>query len=218
MCSHVHYSVVLAFHGIITAYGFWQPNDPRGSWSDYVAAWEVYRAGGKATKVSTRHSVAQVAHDRRLRLTTKEALRHKAVIFTGIQAREIARGFKHAIERSGHQLFACAILPEHVHVVVAASNFKPTIILGHLKRESAIALKVTGLHPFQADFERTGVLPSCWAEGCWKVFLDTPADVRRAIRYVENNPLKEGKQLQRWSFVPPFTHGTHGIGTMPANR
>lgn len=87
-------------------------------------------------------------------------------------------------------------------------------MLGHLKREAALALKVAGLHPFQIDLKRTGELPSCWAEGCWKVYLDTHADVLRAIRYVENNPMKEGKRLQRWSFVTSFTHG---IGTMPAN-
>jgi hypothetical protein len=28
--------------------------------------------------------------------------------------------------------------------------------------------------------------------------------VRRAILYVEDNPLKEGKPRQRWSFVTPF--------------
>ena len=27
---------VVAYHVIITNYGFWLPNDPRGSWSDLV--------------------------------------------------------------------------------------------------------------------------------------------------------------------------------------
>ena len=29
------------YHLIISAYGFWLPNDPRGSWSDFVGAWEL---------------------------------------------------------------------------------------------------------------------------------------------------------------------------------
>jgi hypothetical protein len=49
---------MLAFHGIITAYGFWLPNDPRGSWSTWVGAWELFQAGGPATKVATTRSVA----------------------------------------------------------------------------------------------------------------------------------------------------------------
>jgi hypothetical protein len=28
--------------------------------------------------------------------------------------------------------------------------------------------------------------------------------VARAVRYVEDNPLKEGKRRQRWSFVVPY--------------
>jgi len=38
----------------------------------------------------------------------------------------------------------------------------------------------------------------------WKVFLDTLSDVQRAIRYVEENPLREGLPRQWWSFVVPF--------------
>src|ERR1700680_1345456 len=34
---------VLVAHVIITAHGFWLPNDPRGSWSDFVGAWELSR-------------------------------------------------------------------------------------------------------------------------------------------------------------------------------
>jgi hypothetical protein len=36
---------LLAAHIIFTAYGFWLPNDPRGSWSEWVAAWELFRFG-----------------------------------------------------------------------------------------------------------------------------------------------------------------------------
>jgi hypothetical protein len=41
----------------------------------------------------------------------------------------------------------------------------------------------------------------CFARGEWKVYLDTEEEVRRAIAYVEENPLKEGKRRQRWGFV-----------------
>jgi len=30
--------MVIGFHVILTAYGFWLPNDPRGSWSEFVGA------------------------------------------------------------------------------------------------------------------------------------------------------------------------------------
>jgi hypothetical protein len=32
--------------------------------------------------------------------------------------------------------------------------------------------------------------------------------IARAIRYVEDNPLKEGKPRQRWPMVKPFVEST----------
>jgi hypothetical protein len=43
----------LAYHVIVSMYGFWLPNDPRGSGSDFIGAWELFRYGGCATKVDT---------------------------------------------------------------------------------------------------------------------------------------------------------------------
>jgi len=36
------------------------------------------------------------------------------------------------------------------------------------------------------------------------VFLNDADAVVHAIEYVEQNPVKEGKRLQRWSFIRPF--------------
>jgi hypothetical protein len=119
-----------------------------------------------------------------------------------MQALAISRGFVTAIRKSGHHLLACAILPDHIHVVVGASRLNPRRVVGHLKREAALQLQSEGMHPFERD--RSGRLPSCWAESCWCVYLDEDDDVRRAIRYVELNPEKEGKRRQSWSFVQPF--------------
>jgi hypothetical protein len=44
--------MILASHVIFSTYGFWLPNDPRGSWSDFVGAWELFRFG-PATKTDT---------------------------------------------------------------------------------------------------------------------------------------------------------------------
>jgi len=84
--------MLLGAHLILSAYGFWLPNDPRGSWSDFVASWELLLYG-KATKVSTTRSVASVAHDRALRKAAKKALIHPQVFFDGTQALTIAKGF-----------------------------------------------------------------------------------------------------------------------------
>src|SRR5207253_10664308 len=92
---------VLAYHLIITAYGFWLPNDPRGSWSDFVRAWEVFKFGGPTTKTDERRSVARRTHDLAQRLEAKKHLARNAVEFTGAQALAISRGFADYAKRTG---------------------------------------------------------------------------------------------------------------------
>ena len=78
--------MVLGYHIILSAYGFWLPNDPRGSWSDTIRVYELLRFG-PASKVQTTRSVANTPHDCALRIAAKQALRHKPVRFSGLQAR-----------------------------------------------------------------------------------------------------------------------------------
>src|SRR6201994_756296 len=106
--------MVLASHIILTAYGFWLPNDPRGSWSDFVRAWELLRFG-PATKTTERRSLARDPHDRALRLEAKKFLARPPVVFSGLQARAVGRGFASYVEKSGLMVLACAIMPCHIH-------------------------------------------------------------------------------------------------------
>ena len=48
-----------------------------------------------------------------------------------------------------------------------------------------------------------GVHP-VWGGPGWKVFLDHPDEVRRTIRYVEDNPVKMRMAPQRWGFVQDY--------------
>ena len=105
--------MLLGAHLILSAYGFWLPNDPRGSWSDFVASWELLLYG-KATKVSTTRSVASVPHDRALRKAAKKALIHPQVFFDGTQALTIARGFARAAREVDLPVHACSILPTRI--------------------------------------------------------------------------------------------------------
>jgi REP element-mobilizing transposase RayT len=194
---------IRAYHAIITAYGFWLPNDPRGSWSDYVRQWELLRYG-EATKVSTRRSLAKQPHDCQKRQEAKQAMRYPPVEFSGRQALAVGNGFKRAIEESGYVVHACSILPCHAHLVIARHNHSAEQIVGHLKGRATQQLAAEGLHPLAAYCEPDGTTPSPWARGGWRVFLHTDADVLNAIGYVEKNPIKDGKPLQRWSFVVPF--------------
>src|SRR5436309_10797776 len=114
--------MILAYHVIFGAYGFWLPNDPRGSWSDFVGAWELRRFG-PATPTHERASVAHQRHDTSLRLAAKTALKRPPVQFSGIQARAVGRGFANSVQRGGLIVWACSLLPEHVHLVIGRLGY-----------------------------------------------------------------------------------------------
>ncbi len=194
---------VIGYHVIFGAYGFWLPNDPRGSWSDFVGSWELFRFG-PATKTDERRSVARRPHDTARRLAAKQALSRPAVKFTGIQARAVGHGFRDYVAASGLEIWACSILPEHVHLVVGRFRLPIESVVIQLKGDATQQLVKQKLHPF-ADLATPGARPpKCWARGEWSVFLGDPEDVVRSVAYVEGNPPKEGKPRQNWPFVTPY--------------
>ena len=195
--------MVIASHVIFTAYGFWLPNDPRGSWSDFVRSWELLKFG-PATKTTSRRSLARDEHDIQLRLKAKVALRYPPVRFTGRQALSAARGFAFAIDRSGYRVHACSILPDHVHMVVARDRYGAEQIVRRLKQGATLRLIEDGLHPLGTYRTAAGKPPTPWVRRCWKVFLNDDRAVLQAIGYVEQNPPREGKPRQEWSFVSPY--------------
>ncbi|MFW6059536.1 MAG: transposase [Phycisphaeraceae bacterium] len=196
--------MVRGYHLILSAYGFWLPNDPRGSWSTFVREWELARYG-KATKVNHRRSVAYQPHDVAQRYAAKQALRRPPVRFNGQQARAITRGFAERADRSGYVVHACAIMPDHAHLVIARHRYHAEQIANLLKGASTRRLIEENLHPFADEAHRDRRCPSPWARKHWQCFLSSHHEMERAIRYVQQNPRKEGMRAQQWKFVQPYT-------------
>lgn len=196
--------MVIAYHITLGAYGFWLPNDPRGSGSDLVWA-EHLKPFGEATKADSRgRSLAGRRHDHEKRLTAKAALKYPAVQFTGVQARAIGRGFMEIGQKLGVTFHACSILPDHAHLVTARHRLAVEELAGILKRAATRQLTRENLHPLEAFRRSNGRAPCPWGIKGWYVYLNTPADVLRTIQYVEQNPEKAGLPRQSWSFVARF--------------
>ncbi len=196
--------MIVGYHLIFSAYGFWLPNDPRGSWSEFVGAWDLFRAGGGATKdkVTNRRSYAADPHDRQARLATKEQLQRPPVRFSGVQARAVGRGFAEYVRKSGLKVWACAVMPDHVHLVVGRFKMHMEQLSIQLKKAATMQLVEESVHPFQHLKPEGGPPPKCFAVGEWKGYLD-PEDVDRCVTYVEQNPEKAGlpSQVGLWPFV-----------------
>ncbi|REK19444.1 MAG: hypothetical protein DWQ37_01200 [Planctomycetota bacterium] len=187
----------VAHHIIFAAYGFWLPNDPRGSWSTYVGSDDLYRSFGAATKVATRESLAKRQHDHGSRLAAKRELKSSPAVFTGRQALEIARAVGDLAVAESLVVLACAVMPDHVHLVVRSGPLSPVRIVASCKSRASRRLHESGLWPPDRRI---------WARGKWVVHLNTEEEIRRAVRYVERNPIAAGLKRQRWSFVQPLEH------------
>jgi REP element-mobilizing transposase RayT len=158
------------------------------------------RSTGRGDK-STNKSYTQ--HDRDLRRVQKTALRYDPVHFSGKQALSVARGIARAVAESGYVVFACSVLPGHVHMVVQRHANLAEKMIGHFKARATQQLVEDGLHPFEHLRRANDRFPTVWGRRGWKVYLDSVEDIERAIRYVEANPLKDGKKPQAWPFVTP---------------
>ena len=189
--------MVAAYHSTFCAYGFWLPNDPRGSWSDYVRSWDLYYAAGGGTACGARRSVAAVAHDRASRQRGKETLTNPPVRFSMEQIAAIGRGFGVACAETNYRILACAIMPDHVHTVILRHAKEIEQVVGHLRSR--------GTKQLNAESLRTD--PTVWAQKGWDVYLDTAEDIARAIKYVNNNPIKAGLAPQTWDFITPWGNG-----------
>ena len=196
--------VIHGYHLILPAYGFWLPNDPRGSWSEAVRKWELVRFGSARKTIERRSLDSLSERELASREAAKRVLRYPPVHFSGTQSQAIAAGFAQRAARSNYTLWACAILPEHTHLVVARHTYIAERIAIQLKAAATRELMSRSLHPF-AQFAKPGrTPPKMWAANHWKVYLDSEESIVNAIQYVNANPQREHLPSQHWSFVAPF--------------
>jgi REP element-mobilizing transposase RayT len=116
----------------------------------------------------------------------------------------VANGFHAAMDEADYVAHACSILPEHVHLVLGPHQRDVRRMISHLKGRATQQLNLEDLHPLAAHRQTNGETPSTWARNGWVVFIFSEQHMRDAIRYVEENPVKEGKPRQKWSFVRPY--------------
>ena len=206
--------MIVGYHCILSTYGFWLPNDPRGSWSQFVASWDLFCAGGCATKLETRRSVAAARltpGELQRRQMARHTLAHKPVAFTGIQARAVGMAFATVCTVKRYRVHACAIMPQHVHLFIGRTTTDIRTVVGDFKRFATMELYRQNLHPAQHG-RRKGA--PVWARGGWCVYLRAH-DVQRVTQYILDNPRRDGLPPQRWSCVTPWPGEDFSPGDTP---
>ena len=113
-------------------------------------------------------------------------------------------GYSDYIKRSGLKVYACAVMPDHAHLVINRFRLPIERICEQLKGAATAQLNRENLHPFIDEPYNNGRLPTPWARKGWWVYLDSDVDIQRSVKYVRDNPIRAGFNSQRWSFVTAY--------------
>ena len=182
--------MVAGFHLVWTAYGWWLPNDPRGSWSDEVRVEPIAALGeahyGRKPIQPAREEV------RRFYEEARAVLKHPLLTFTDEDVAIVAASFAKEMTARKYTCYGCAIMPDHVHLLIRKHRDHAETMSEILQDASRQALLQAGRH--------TGDHP-VWGGKGWKGFLFSQADMHRTIAYIEENPVKANLPAQSWPFV-----------------
>lgn len=185
--------MVLAYHLIWVAYGWWLPNDLRGSMSkgiasDVIADLGALHYGRKKLQPASRD--IRAFYER-----AKEILKFPLLTFAPAEVDAIARAFDEVIRTERYTCYACAVMRDHVHLILRKHKHLAEDMIANLQDASREAVLNVELRHFDHPV---------WGGPGWKVFLDSTDDIWRTIPYVEENPLKAGQPRQGFPFVTPY--------------
>jgi REP element-mobilizing transposase RayT len=176
--------MVIAYHTIFTTYGTWLPNDPRGSYSK-----DVY--------IEQLKSLGTVKYGRQKPRPSKKILQkfwtvakqntNRPPFFVNDKTRMLAAsGFRKVVDRLHITIPACAIMKDHVHIIILRSKYRIEYLVNQLKGAATKEMKLKY---------------SPWTRGCWKIFINDTDTLGAAVQYICANPENSGLLPQSWDFV-----------------
>jgi hypothetical protein len=189
---------VIAHHIILTGYGHWPPNDPRGSLSRGFRDPALREAGeihhGRKRVQPSREEL------REYRRKVEPLLRHPLVWCDGAKRQALADAFGQVLASRRYTCYACAIMSNHAHLLIRRHLDKAEKMIRRFWDAGAVVLRacrdVPDDHPV-------------WALDPYKRFKSTPDEVRQCIQYIHDNPLQVGEPPQDWPFVVPYDGWPH---------
>ena len=180
--------MIIAYHAIFTTYGTWLPNDPRGSYSK-----EIYNSQLDVL-AGIKYGRQNPQPPRNLSVkfwTVATPLINRPPFFIDDKSRQIISvAFGKVVRRLGIEIPTCAIMNDHVHILVLRSKHRIEYIVNQLKGAATAALNLK---------------QTPWSRGCWKVFIEDTEAILAAARYIQANPANAGLPAQNWDFITPLS-------------
>lgn len=187
------YAMIIAHHLILTGYGHWLPNDPRGSMSRGTYTDELVRLA------ETHFGRRPVQPSRReLREFHREAQRHLAhpvLWFEDADRRALVRAFGGIVNGEGLTCYACSVLSDHAHLLIRKHRLRAEEMLDRFKKAGRDALR--GVAPFPAEHP-------VFSAGASHIFKSDPQAVRNCIVYINDQCRKHHLTPIPCDFICPY--------------
>ena len=187
--------MLAGYHLIWTAYGWWLPSDPRGSMSRSVRSAAIAGLGELHYGRKRIQPAGRVV--REFQEASRGVLKYALFEFTPEEVHEIACAFADVIRKRSYTCYACAIMPDHIHILIRKHRDQAEAMIAALQDASREALRAK---PQAAR----GFDHPVWGGPGWKVYLETIEDMERTVRYIELNPIKARLPPQVWPFVSVY--------------
>src|SRR5262245_13488844 len=130
--------MVAGYHLIWTAYGCWLPNDPRGSSSFELREDKLSPLGelhyGRKAQQPPSSLIRSFYHE------ADALLEHPRLLLTDDEIVLVANSFEHTIQARKYTCYACAIMPDHVHLLIRRHRDKAEEMCEYLQKNSRDAL------------------------------------------------------------------------------
>ncbi len=193
-----HSRIIIAHHLIFTNYGHWLPNDPRGSGSVEIRKNDLETLGaihyGRKRIQPPRQELKQFYRQ------AEPLLQHKLFWFDNAKRQALGSAVEQAARELRYTLYAFASCGNHSHALVRRHRDDAVTIWSSIADYTRRALQA---------FDDLGAEHPIWSARPYAVFCYTPDDIRSRIKYINDNPPREGLPPQTWPFVKPYDGWPH---------
>lgn len=130
--------MIIGHHLIWTAYGWWLPNDPRGSMSREIRNAALIDLGdlhyGRKRIQPANWQIT------RFYAQAAESLQFNLLKFSADEVAAIAESFANTLHRRTYTCYACAIMPEHIHLLIRRHRDMPEAMIEAFQEDSCTAI------------------------------------------------------------------------------
>lgn len=130
----------------------------------------------------------------------------------------LRESFRHAMQRFDFALEAIAVLPDHLHMIIAPKESREyPAIVASIKRHFSHALPPSSKQGFQSYSRRKQRYLPVWQKRFYEHTIRDEKDLQKYLEYIRHNPVKHGlvDTPEQWNYSSFSRQNLYGV---PSDR